>query len=238
MTRLSHYAAQSLQRQILDGHYRVGDMLPSQRELATTLGISRASLREAVSTLEALGLVRSQPGKGVFVTAGRNVEPAALPAGPGDQHPAEMFQFRAVVEPAAAALAASRIGTDGLAQLEAIQRRMYGALEKLDLVDASDADLAFHLAIARLSGNAPLAGVIQQYEQAIAHSLRLPFAETTLIWDPLDEHEAVLAAIRRHDTHAAYQAMLRHLQCAAARIGLTLSPLDLPNPPLLQGVPA
>lgn len=233
MTRLSSYAAQTLQRQIRDGQYRPGDMLPSQRELAVTLGISRASLREAISTLEALGLVRAQPGKGVLVTAGRNPGHAA-PPGSGTAQPAQMFQFRAVVEPAAAALAACRIDSDGLAQLMALQQRLHIALEKLDLVDASEADLAFHMTLARLSGNTPLAGVIEQSEQAIAHCLRLPFADNSRIWDTADEHAAVLAALQQRAPQAAYLAMQQHLQCAAQRIGLSFTPLG-PTPLLLQG---
>ena len=73
MPSLSNVAAQNLQRLIANGTYAVGKTLPSQRDLAETLGISRACLREAISMLEALGLVRSHPGKGVFVTAGTGV---------------------------------------------------------------------------------------------------------------------------------------------------------------------
>ena len=61
--------AQTLQQHILSGHYPGGSQLPPQRELARQLGISRASLREALSMLEALGLVEIQPGKGVRINS-------------------------------------------------------------------------------------------------------------------------------------------------------------------------
>ncbi|WP_035052010.1 FadR/GntR family transcriptional regulator [Andreprevotia chitinilytica] len=219
MTRLSNLAAQTLQRQIHDGHFAPGGLLPSQRELAATLNISRASLREAISTLEALGLVRAQPGKGVFITAGRQRATADLPAGPADVRPEAVFQFRAVVEPAAAALAAITASAAQRTALAAIQTRMEDALRRLDLVEASDADLSFHLEIAALSGNEMLSQVIHQLEAPIAYSLRLPFADPGGIWAPADEHRAVLNAILASDGEAARAAMLHHLVRAAARIG-------------------
>lgn len=237
MTRLSSYAAQTLQRQIQQGLFLPGELLPSQRELAVTLGISRASLREAISTLEALGLVRSQPGKGVLVTAGLPRSSQPLPDGPAAHSLQQVFQLRAILEPAAAALAASQLDADAEASLHALQQQMEAALHKLDLVAAAEHDLAFHMAIARLSGNVPLAMVIQQFEQPFAHSLRLPFADHSHIWDTADEHRAVLDALCRRDPAAAQAAMFAHLQQAARRIGFVLAlPGFPPVPALTEGV--
>jgi len=224
MTRLSSFAAQTLQRQIHEGSYAVGSMLPGQRALASTLGISRAVLREAISTLEALGLVRSQAGKGVFVTAGQQRALTELPGvsgGPLESSPASVFQFRAILEPAAASLAASVASADDIASLHAIQDDMERALRALDLVAASEADLAFHLLIADLAGNALLKWVIHSLEAPIAYSLRLPFADPGGVWAPADEHRTVLDAIAARDGAAAHAAMQRHIERAAARIGLT-----------------
>ena len=219
-TRLSNIAAQTLQRQIHDGRFKSGEALPPQRELSTSLGISRTALREAISTLEALGLVRSHPGKGVFVTRGHSRSPADLPNGPASMRPQDVFQFRALVEPAAAALCARCATPESLAALDSIQQGMETALHALDLVAASDADLAFHLAIAAHSGNELLAQVIRQLETTIAYSLRLPFADPGGIWAPADEHSAVLNAIAAGDPDAAHAAMQHHLIRAAARIGV------------------
>lgn len=234
MTRLSSYAAQTLQRQIHDGTFATGALLPSQRDLAVTMGISRASLREAISTLEALGLVRSQPGKGVLVTAGQPRASNELPGGPAHHSLQQVFQLRAILEPAAAALTAARADADGLARLAATQQQMEAALARLDLVGAAEHDLAFHMEIASQSGNEPLAMVIQQFEQPFAHSLRLPFADHSHIWDTAVEHRAVLDALIGHQPAAAQAAMLRHLQQAASRIGFAL---DLPGlPPVLTSL--
>lgn len=220
MTRLSSFAAQTLQRQIHEGQYLAGDTLPGQRELAASLGISRTALREAISTLEALGMVRSQPGKGVFVTAGSARAPADVPAGPLAMAPQVVFQFRAIVEPAAAALMARRADQAARGALQAIQARMEAALHGLDLVSASDADLEFHLALAEYSGNPMLASVIRSLEAPIGYSLRLPFADPGGMWAPADEHRQVLTAIDVGDAHAAHAAMTLHLKRAAARVGI------------------
>ena len=70
------YALQAIRRLIEDEGYRPGDALPSQRDLAERLGVSRASLREALSSLSALGLVSVQAGKGVFVQEPTRAEAA------------------------------------------------------------------------------------------------------------------------------------------------------------------
>lgn len=227
MTRISSFAAQTLQRLILEGVFPRGEALPGQRELAVRLGISRTALREAISTLEALGMVHAQPGKGVFVTAGRARLPEEIPNGPLEQTPQDVFQFRAIVEPAAAALAAMDASPAVRASLHAIEQKMEEALRALDLVGASDADLAFHLAIADYAGNPLLARSIRSLEDSIAYSLRLPFADPAGIWAPVDEHRAVLAAIDVANVQAAQGAMRSHLVKAAERIGTRLPELPV-----------
>lgn len=220
MPRLSSYAAQTLQRQIHEGRYQSGDTLPGQRELSASLGISRTALREAISTLEALGMVRAQPGKGVYVTSGRGRHASDMPAGPLAVPAQQVFEFRFIVEPAAAALAARRADAAGIATLRATQKRMEAALYALDLVAASDADLEFHLALADYAANPLLTSTIRSLEEPIAYSLRLPFANPDGIWAPADEHRTVLNAIEAGDAPAAYAAMAEHLKHAAARIGI------------------
>ena len=73
------YALQAIRQLIADEDYRPGDALPSQRDLAERLGVSRTSLREALSSLSALGMISVQPGKGVFVQA--TSAQAAAPTG-------------------------------------------------------------------------------------------------------------------------------------------------------------
>lgn len=220
MPSVSNIAAQTLQRRILDGQYPAGAALPGQRELAESLGISRASLREAISMLEALGLLRSFPGKGVFVTAGSQVSPGDLPAGPSAMPPDAIFQMRFVIEPANASLAARQRDAEGLAALRECMSEMQQALGASDLVTAADCDLRFHLALAELSGNPALAAMTRQFQAQLAFSLRLPFADHSQIWHPADEHNVILAAIAAGNAAAARKAMQQHLLAAAGRVGI------------------
>lgn len=219
MPNLSNAAAQALQRRIAEGEYKPGQTLPPQRELSGHLGISRASLREAISMLEALGLVRAQPGKGVFVTAGTTRTAGDLPAGPSAMRPEAIFQFRYVMEPAAAALAARNPSADA-GRLEEVQDKMESALRGLDLVMAAEWDLEFHRRVAELSGNETIVAVLRQNELQIAYSLRLPFANPKSIWEPADEHRQVIRAIADRDAAAARRAMQAHLLRAATRVGI------------------
>ncbi|MFC5300566.1 FadR/GntR family transcriptional regulator [Azospira restricta] len=220
MPSVSSIAAQTLQRRILDGQYPAGSALPGQRELSESLGISRASLREAISMLEALGLLRSFAGKGVFVTAGTPTDAADLPSGPNAMPPDAIFQMRFVIEPANAALAARRRDDDGLSALRECMAEMQQALSASDLVSAAECDLRFHLALAELSGNPALAAITQQFHAQLAHSLRLPFADRSQIWQPADEHNAILAAVAAGNAGAARKAMQQHLLSAAGRVGI------------------
>jgi len=220
MPSIANLAAQALQRRIIDREFPNGSALPSQRELAEQLSISRASLREAISTLEALGLVRTQPGKGVFVTAGSRRDPAHPPRGIANMTPQALIEFRAVLEPAWASLAARHIDAEGLAQLEAIQTGMEHALKACDLVMAADWDLQFHLLLAELCGNPGLASIANQFSEQIGHSLRLPFSDPARVWEPADEHRRIIAAISAGDTAAAGAAMRAHLSAAARRVGI------------------
>lgn len=220
MPSIASIAAQALQRRIVSGEFAQGAPLPSQRDLAESLSISRASLREAVSMLEALGLVRSQAGKGVFVTWGSKAGLAHLPAGPSATPPHALFEFRHAMEPVWAGLAALRASPADVAALWAIQHDMEDALRAGDLVQASELDLHFHLQLAELSGNPLMRAVAAQFSAQIAHSLRLPFNDVGSMWSPADEHRVILAAIEAGDGALATQAMRAHLDSAAHRAGI------------------
>lgn len=224
MPSIANIAAQALQRRITNGEFATGAALPSQRELADQLAISRASLREAISTLEALGLVRSQPGKGVFVTAGSQRDAAQPLRGTASMTPQALIEFRAALEPAWAALTAQRIDDDGRARLAAIQAGMEEALKVGDLVMASDWDLQFHMLLAELCGNPGLIEIAHQFREQIGHSLRLPFSRSASIWEPADEHRLIINAILAGDAPRATAAMHAHLGGASRRIGIDYRP--------------
>lgn len=223
--------AQTLQQHILSGRYASGSQLPPQRELAQQLGISRASLREALSMLDTLGLVEIQPGKGVRVNgphsgSARLHRAYATPA-LGALSPRQLIELRLVLEPGWAALAAARTDDSGLRQLQWTQSQLAHALDRGDLLAAAEADLQFHLLLAQLSANPGLVAMARQLEHAIGHSLRLPFAWSGADDQPVREHDAIVQAVSAGDAIAAAGAMRAHLLSAARRSGIDL---DAPAP--------
>jgi GntR family transcriptional repressor for pyruvate dehydrogenase complex len=221
---MPNIAALTLQRQILSGAYQSGQMLPGQRDLAESLNISRASLREALSMLEVLGFIRSVPGKGTLVTLGRSVSANKVAGAYTSAELQATFQLRYVLEPAAAALAARAANAHTTPRLWGIQARYEDALKTLDLVSASYADLEFHHLIAELSGNSAFLQAAQDFEDRIRQSLLLPFADHSRIWESPEEHHLVAVAISAGDADGARQAMQKHLLSAAARAGIVFIP--------------
>ena len=93
---------QAIRKLIKEQGFAAGDALPSQRDLAVQLGVSRASLREALSSLSALGVVSVQPGKGVFVQAAEDSPGFAWPFA-AQASPLDIFQLRYALEEVARA---------------------------------------------------------------------------------------------------------------------------------------
>lgn len=140
--------------QLKAGKFQAGGRLPSQRRLAVTLGVSRSTIREAVNTLSGMGYLTSVQGKGTFVRD--PVQPCvSLNPSWGSSFTAgtilELMEARELLESKSAELAATRAGREDFQQIhEAVQRI---GRSGDDVSRFFDADLEFHLALAKASGN-------------------------------------------------------------------------------------
>ncbi|WP_158291700.1 FadR/GntR family transcriptional regulator [Lampropedia puyangensis] len=222
MTRLANTAAFTLQQRIMRGEYAAGEFLPPQRSLADELDISRASLREALSMLETLGLVQMLPGKGTRVHALNEAAPSlgrafALPSQTLHLSNAHLMELRLVVEPAWAALAARHSTPDTVAELEKVQQEYAHALSQCDLQKATQFDLRFHLLLAQQSGNPALHTLFTHLEAAILYSLQQPYIEMETLQAPMQEHAQIIHAIAAKDERSAATCMRDHLLSAATR---------------------
>jgi GntR family uxuAB operon transcriptional repressor len=192
-----------------------GARLPSERDLATALAVSRPSLREALIALELGGFIEVRHGSGVYLRA---FEPVPLPeAGPG---PFELLSARRLIEPELAALAA-RCATD--ASIDAI---MAAAAEmerrQDDKSHCEEADRAFHLSIAHASGNSALVGVLEylwNQRGRLWHTLEQQYETEELRKATLADHRRIVGAIATQDAAGARNAMRAHLE----RVTRTLS---------------
>jgi GntR family transcriptional regulator, transcriptional repressor for pyruvate dehydrogenase complex len=196
-----------------------GDALPAQRQLAQSLGVSRGSLREALSTLEAQGSVVVRPARGVFVA-----EPAQPPLWRfADQcTPREIYQARYCVESFAAALAADRLDLTNLDKLRHSIAELDDAVAGGDIEAMAAADCAFHDIILRLSGNAMIEAMYRAVREMAVESQKLPMLSLSKLEQTVAEHRAILAALEAGDGPAARDAMRHHIRSAAARYGIAI----------------
>lgn len=207
--RLYRQIADQIAHLIESGEFPSGTRLPAERELATSLGVSRASVREAIISLEIGGLVEVRVGTGIFVTAPQRTTAAGEDAGPG---PFELLQARKMIEGEIAALAASKATAEDLDALRECVARMEAHVDDFAVREASDRD--FHLHVAKATRNGSLELVVQGLWDQRAELWRRTqrhFHTPDLARKTIRDHGAILAAIAAHDAAGARAAMHRHL---------------------------
>ena len=207
--RLYQDLARSLLEELSSGRFPVGARLPAERELAATYNVSRPTVREAMIALEVQGLVEVRVGSGAYVRRLPGKEDI-----PGFNITAfELTEARLIFEGEAAALAASQISDEEVVEIAMLVEAI--AEENLQADGAERADRAFHLAIARATRNTAIYNAIEHLwdlrssspEAALLHEK----ARTANIKPVVDEHTAVLTALRNRDPAAARAAMRAHL---------------------------
>ena len=196
-----------LQAQIESGEYKQNERLPSESELARLFGVSRPVIREALMSLQALGLTSSQTGKGTFVVSDRVRVPLLM----GRYSPAHIREVRRCVEIPAARLSAERRTDRDIGELAGILARMEDAD---DPARRNQLDASFHIAIARASGNPLVVKLVEDLRSVLEeHSLaaaRAPYRRR----EAAREHRALYDAIVERDPDAAAAAMEAHLAAA------------------------
>ena len=213
-------AARLIREWIEAGTYPVGSLLPSQRDLSEQLGISRTSLREALSTLQGLGLIISRPGKGMYVT-----EAAEANAGEAwrfaDSHAlTDVYQLRYALEGFATRLAALVVQPEDLTALQTNLQSMQQCIEAADFHQASRLDFEFHMQIASISGNHAIADVLRGSGEVMQESQRLPFYKRGARHATCEEHAAIIHSLAQGHPEPAQQAMATHIVQAAQRAGV------------------
>lgn len=216
-----------IQEMIRNGEFPRDAKLPSQRVLSERLGVSRASLREALLTLETLGLVRTLPARGTFVGGART---RTREAGRNWRHDArfsiaEAFQTRLLIESEMCRLAATAINEKRLDELATAARVFEEGWRGDDLLAHVEADLTFHALIAKTCPNSMLRALYQSIRDVLTESQRAPIPDTEVsrMEASIAEHHAILAALSDRDAPAAAEAMRRHIRNTATIAGVALT---------------
>ena len=217
--RLSDAVASDLEKHILEGSLKPGQRLPSEREFAVKLGISRPSLRQAIQKLVTKGLLTTRHGGGTRVTD-RLVAHFSDPWQEMLQgHPplqSDLLEFREMLESQAAQLAADRATSADIQRLDTVYAKLEAVYARRDLTASTDADVAFHQAIAEAAHNvlighlsASLMEVIHGHvSRNIAHLQARPEQ-----WKQLQaQHRAIWKAVRSRKPKAAAFAARNHVR--------------------------
>jgi len=192
------------------GELKNGDKLPSEHELMRTTGISRGSVREALSALELVGVVRRQQGGGTYVRSSRPTLLGAdseelfyefLKDAENSNHSFSAFEARSMFEPRVAALAAQRAEQENIEELEAILNRMRLAAEERNSSHIVQCDLEFHIAVAKATQNEVIARTMKQIiKMADAQMFRTYKRNKPTVYE---EHKRIFEAIRDGEPDAA-----------------------------------
>jgi GntR family transcriptional repressor for pyruvate dehydrogenase complex len=216
--KLSHSVVRQIEELILRGILRPGERLPSERDLADKLGVSRPSLREAIGELAAAGLLVSRAGSGVFVAEvlGSAFSPALVRLFASHEEAVfDYIAFRRDMEGLAAERAA-RLGSEtDLRVIEAIFRKMEAAHQKRDPSDEAQLDAAFHMAIIEASHNVIMLHMLRSMfdllQEGVFYNRQIMFRNRMTREQLLDQHRAMNEAVQARDPVAARAAVEAHL---------------------------
>lgn len=243
-TSVTDEAIGRIRQMIVSGALHPGDRLPPEAELATSLGLSRTSLREAVRALSFLNVLDTRQGDGTFVS---NLGPGllldalelAVDLQRGDAL-LDILRVRRILEPAATGLAATRITPPQVAEL----RAMIPAGPAEDVEHLVDTDLAFHRAIARAGGNGVLVSLL---DGLAGPTVRLRvwrgLSEADSTDRTLVEHTAIVDALAAGDADLAHAASTVHIagvqkwMASALAVSGGEQPRSRGGPPAPQAAP-
>jgi GntR family transcriptional repressor for pyruvate dehydrogenase complex len=212
--RLYEKIVGQIERRILSGELKVGDQLPSERELSEQFGVSRTAVREAVKTLVEQGLVEVRPGRGTFITnstsqAARHTLGLMMKIGQSGNSK-DLVEVREIFEPEIAALAATRATEEHIAALREAVETMDASLE--DPEAYIEADLDFHLALAEASRNILIPTLIDFIVDLLREQRQRIFVVNGGPQRGQFHHKRILQAVIDRNPKAARDQMRLHLQ--------------------------
>jgi len=203
--------AEQIRRLISSGALKPGDLLPPERELAAKLGVGRSSIRDAVRTLEVMGILEPRQGHGTVVrdlSADALVVPLSLVLTRKRELVTELLDVRRMIEPGLAARAAKNATAEEIAKMGEILERHEAKLRRGE--QAIDEDSDFHYAMALASRNSVVLRVLDVLmdllRESRSRSLQVPGRPKR----SFEGHRRILRAIQRHDAKAAEAAVRQH----------------------------
>ncbi len=201
-------AAEAVRDQVVGlierGELRVGERLPSEKELARSLSVSRTVVREALGGLRAIGMITSQPGRGSFVASDRATQPLLL----GRCTPTELHEVRLHLEVRGAGLAAERCSPESATQLRELVEAMEAERNPRTWVRL---DAEFHVTLAEATQNGLQAQLVEGLRELHVELSTAAIERDGRRAEAEREHRAICEAVCAREELAAEQAMREHI---------------------------
>lgn len=220
LSKRNHYEeiTEQIKQLIIDGKLKVGDKLPSTKEMSELFGVGRSTTREALSALKAMGMIEIRQGGGcrVIRSAPAEVElPELQSLRMNRETVLELLEARESLEVSNAAIAAGKRTDQDIASLQSIVEQM-GAAAGNEL-EGERLDLLFHLTLAKATHNSIMVrlfeSIMGHIEEAIHDIRRIElYANETVAVKLYEEHTAIFEAVLGMDAALASERMERHLR--------------------------
>lgn len=215
--RMSDAVAAQIKEMIYVGALQPGERLPSERDLADQLKVGRPTIREAIQQLRGIGLIEVKGPRGTYI---RPTQPTSLETPAWEMMRSELEiivkigEIRTAMESWVAAEAARRATAKEIADLKRTVAGLEAAARRGDSAAVTEFDLAFHVAVLRMTKNRVMLGMREMLTSMLTSMRALsnltPFATNARVL--VDHQRDVAEAIAKHDPDAARRAMVQHLQ--------------------------
>jgi GntR family transcriptional regulator, transcriptional repressor for pyruvate dehydrogenase complex len=186
-----------------------GAQLPAERELCARLGVSRSTLRQALTALVQSGHLHAVRGRGGGTFVSERLPPADPPSRDLLANWRDACDLRRSVELGVAAIAAERATSDAIAALEDLIAQMDAAID--DFGAYRQADVRFHIGLAEATGSMRLVSAMTDAQSEMTDLIAYIAHPAEVLGHSNDQHARLLAAVRRHDSPGATQLMAEHL---------------------------
>jgi GntR family transcriptional repressor for pyruvate dehydrogenase complex len=197
---------------INSGQLQDGDRLPTEKQIAHEMHVSKTVVREALSAMESMGYTRTKKGDGTYVAA-MTLESLILPISivlyQDENVIKNILEFRSIIEPQFSALAAQRISDDQIEELKKIQDSMQREIDQGGIADKED--LQFHTLLAKASGNSVLFCLYEMCQSVVDQTITAIAKWPGQPQRGYQEHEKITQAICSRDSAMAEKMMQEHM---------------------------
>lgn len=213
--KVYQHVIEQIQNMIISGHLKKGDKLPAERDLSEQLGVSRASIREALRALEIIGLLESKQGEGNFIrdNIGNSFfEPLSVMFLLNKGKKEEILELRKMIEVETAASAATKITNNDIEELKDLMKRLENATNEKD---SARIDKELHYKIAQIADNSLAMNLLNAISSLMelfienAREIIMERSETRNLL--IDQHQTICDALIEKNAIKAAEAMREHL---------------------------